>query len=102
MSCQFDCFLFFGWWEGFLDGPETNDGLPASARPCSDWTAADSAPSRTDWLARSSTANGWAACAADTGVYENTWTDNTEKQQTSPLLQATIFMFIWLQCINAQ
>lgn len=73
----------------FVAGRKTNDGLPASARLCSDWTAADSAPSRTDWLARSSTANGWAACAADTGVYENTWTDNTEKQQTSPVQYST-------------
>lgn len=59
MSCQFDYFLFFGLSEDFLDEtlgsaiqkPETNDGLPASAHLCSDWTAADSAPSRTDWLA---------------------------------------------------
>lgn len=72
-----------------IQRPETNDGLPVSARLCSDWTAADSAPSRTDWLARSSTANGWAACAADTGVYENTWMDNTEKQQTSPVQSST-------------
>lgn len=67
----------FGWL--MEKSPTHSPGIffskdpPESAGLCSDWTAADFAPSHIGWLARSSTASGWAGHVAHTGASGNTW-----------------------------
>lgn len=61
-------------WDFFPKDP------PESAALCSDWMAADFAPSHTGWLAQSSTANGWAGRVGYTHAYGNTWAAKEEEE----------------------
>lgn len=70
---------------------------PESAGLCSDWTAADCAPSHTDWLAQSSIANGWAGRGAHTGPYGNTW-PKTQKKNDCHLHSVSARHYTLKQC----
>lgn len=52
--------------------------LPESAHLCSDWLAAGSGLSHTDWLVQSSRASDWPEGDVDTHVYGNIWTEETQ------------------------